>query len=515
MLWKDLSPEDAPLHPPSPSSAHILIIGGGVIGLTAAWALLDKGYKVTIVSKEWASQTTKQRLTSQIAGALWEYPPAVCGHHTDAISLTNSKRWCMVSYHIWSAIASNPALSENAGVRMKPADFFFTHNIAQDVDVQAKVREMRRAGVCGLVHDPGLMRRNGINPAYGIVDAFEVLSPAIDTDTCMSWLTSLVQKKGAVLQTHIISGDLFTKEPELRARFSADAIVNATGLGASTLAYDTTCYPIRGALLRLLNDGSGFPKIDTALVVPAGSDRNPDSTLPSSNEIIFLVPRNDNILVLGGITEPHKWELELSLESPVIQRMRARCESFLPMLKNARLDPEYPLAQGLRPFREKNVRVERELRRHSNGDMPSRIVHSYGHGGAGWSLAYGCAGDVLSLVEDALQDLPPIPMDHVFLEEILERGKLKVRSIPIRRDDEILVLRGSQKGREGKVTSVYRLKWAIHVERIVREKSNGQSVPIPLAPSNVVITKLKLDKDREQILERIGKGREAVKSKSA
>ncbi|KAJ0427090.1 translation protein SH3-like domain-containing protein [Aspergillus carlsbadensis] len=95
------------------------------------------------------------------------------------------------------------------------------------------------------------------------------------------------------------------------------------------------------------------------------------------------------------------------------------------------------------------------------------------------------------------------------------QAKYNVRSIPIRRDDEILVLRGSQKGREGKVTSVYRLKWAIHVERIVREKSNGQSVPIPLAPSNVVITKLKIDKDREQILERIGKGREAVKSKSA
>ncbi|KAL2822772.1 translation protein SH3-like domain-containing protein [Aspergillus cavernicola] len=93
--------------------------------------------------------------------------------------------------------------------------------------------------------------------------------------------------------------------------------------------------------------------------------------------------------------------------------------------------------------------------------------------------------------------------------------KYNVRSIPIRRDDEILVLRGSQKGREGKVTSVYRLKWAIHVERIAREKSNGQSVPIPLAPSNVVITKLKLDKDREQILERSGKGREAVKSKSS
>ncbi|PWY92393.1 ribosomal protein L24 [Aspergillus heteromorphus CBS 117.55] len=95
------------------------------------------------------------------------------------------------------------------------------------------------------------------------------------------------------------------------------------------------------------------------------------------------------------------------------------------------------------------------------------------------------------------------------------RQKYNVRSIPIRKDDEVTVVRGSQKGREGKVTSVYRLKWAIHVERISRDKSNGQSVPLPLAPSNVVITKLHLDKDREQILERIAKGREAVAAKSA
>ena len=62
--------------------------------------------------------------------------------------------------------------------------------------------------------------------------------------------------------------------------------------------------------------------------------------------------------------------------------------------------------------------------------------------------------------------------------------------------------------REGKVTSVYRLKYIIHIERVAREKSNGQSVPIGVHPSSVVVTKLKLDKDRENILERIGKGRE-------
>lgn len=46
---------------------------------------------------------------------------------------------------------------------------------------------------------------------------------------------------------------------------------------------------------------------------------------------------------------------------------------------------------------------------------------------------------------------------------------------------------------------------------VVREKSNGQSVPIPIAPSKVVITKLKLDKDRESILERKSAGREEKK----
>lgn len=48
----------------------------------------------------------------------------------------------------------------------------------------------------------------------------------------------------------------------------------------------------------------------------------------------------------------------------------------------------------------------------------------------------------------------------------------------------------------------------IHVERVTRDKASGQSVPLGIHPSKVVITKLKLDKDRENILERIKVGRE-------
>jgi large subunit ribosomal protein L26e len=74
-----------------------------------------------------------------------------------------------------------------------------------------------------------------------------------------------------------------------------------------------------------------------------------------------------------------------------------------------------------------------------------------------------------------------------------------------------MITRGTNKGREGKVTSVYRLKYVIHIERVSREKSNGSSTPLGIAPSKVVITKLKLDKDRETILERINSGRKASK----
>merc|ERR1712039_644180 len=82
------------------------------------------------------------------------------------------------------------------------------------------------------------------------------------------------------------------------------------------------------------------------------------------------------------------------------------------------------------------------------------------------------------------------------------RTKYGVRSVPIRRDDEAMIVRGHYHDREGKVTCVYRKKWRIHVERVTRDKANGQTVNVGIHPSKVMITKLKLDKDRKRILDR-------------
>jgi len=82
------------------------------------------------------------------------------------------------------------------------------------------------------------------------------------------------------------------------------------------------------------------------------------------------------------------------------------------------------------------------------------------------------------------------------------RGKHSTRSLPIRKDDEVRIVRGTYKGREGKVTQVYRKKWVIHIDRVQRDKSNGATASIGVHPSNVVITTIKLDKDRRAILDR-------------
>ncbi|RWS30330.1 60S ribosomal protein L26-like protein [Leptotrombidium deliense] len=95
------------------------------------------------------------------------------------------------------------------------------------------------------------------------------------------------------------------------------------------------------------------------------------------------------------------------------------------------------------------------------------------------------------------------------------RQKYGVRSMPVRKDDEVQVVRGHYKGQQvGKIVQSYRKKYVIHIERVQREKANGASVYVGIHPSNVVIVKLKMDKDRKRILERRAKGKQLAEGKA-
>ncbi|KAL4870296.1 hypothetical protein BDV12DRAFT_166094 [Aspergillus spectabilis] len=408
-LSEGLSASPNPLRPPAPNAPHILIIGGGVTGLVTAWTLLDRGYRVTIISKEWATYGPAQRLTSQISGALWELPPAQCGgvHAVDQTlhegDLKTVQDWALESFRIYQNLAGHPDLALASGVRMRMCTLFHAYHVADDETTFRKMKLAEQISPEGFHWGTDLAAKYGANVEAhgGLKDAYEHLAPVIDTDVAIAFLMRLVRSKGAAFYIDTIVGDLFDQETYLRRMYRADVVVNATGLARET-ASDSSVYPLRGAVLRVINDGSSFPQIKSSLIVTA--EKKADGTY---EDIAFIVPRNDNILVLGSIEQAHQYTCDLTVESPEIKEMRKRCEDLLPVLKNAKLDPTYPLAQGLRPYRNSRIRLERESRTMKNGEQ-SRIVHCYGHGGAGWSLAFGSSRTCSEIVEETLRSVKHI-----------------------------------------------------------------------------------------------------------
>ena len=73
-------------------------------------------------------------------------------------------------------------------------------------------------------------------------------------------------------------------------------------------------------------------------------------------------------------------------------------------------------------------------------------------------------------------------------------------------------MRGFYKGKSGKVQTVYRRRRCVYVEKLVKEKVNGQQAQIPFDSSNLKVTALRLDADRKSMLARKQRKTDAKKS---
>jgi D-amino-acid oxidase len=356
---------------------RVLVIGAGVSGLTSALCLRQKGFAVTVLADRFAP-----KVTSVVAGALWEWPPAVCGLHNDQPSLSRCKAWSETSYGIFGRLALDPT----TGVYLRPVTFYFQRPVEEDRRQRDKMNEL--AGkVRGFRHDSNLIRENGVNPALDLRDAYRHAAPMIDTDIYMRWLLGQARQAGCQIVERQVTGDLREQALELLAEHGADAIVHCSGLGAKELT-ERCVYPVRGALVRVRNDGKAMPRITEAHCI----SHSPSDDGPG---FLFIVPRGDDMLVLGGLAEVDEWNLDVGLHNhDAIRKMHQRCLEFFPSLRTAEIDAAEPVRVGLRPFRRGGVRVEAE--------PGTRIVHNYGHGGSGVTLSWGCALEVAERVEKML-----------------------------------------------------------------------------------------------------------------
>jgi D-amino-acid oxidase len=285
-----------PIIRPRSDRDRVLVVGAGVSGLTSALSLARAGIEVEVVAEKFQSD-----LVSVVAGALGEWPPAVCGYHRDQTSLARSKEWAMQSYEIFSDLARDPA----TGVYMRRANFYFTK--PQTARELHKMHELAPK-VRGFVRDPGLAEANGVTPETGIVDAYAFVAPMIDTDVYMGWLRRQVEAAGVTITAGRVHGRLADNEARLCEEFGTSAIVNCTGLGAAEM-HGAQMYPLRGALVRVINDASRMPKVTEAHCVshPEGS---------TEQDMVFIVPRGENMLLLGGLTEEGRVEPRRRVAQP-------------------------------------------------------------------------------------------------------------------------------------------------------------------------------------------------------
>jgi D-amino-acid oxidase len=196
----------------------------------------------------------------------------------------------------------------------------------------------------------------------GYQHGFLVEVPIIETQVYLPYLMARFQHLGGQIeQRHVSSLAQLSEETPL--------IINCAGLGAGAIAHDPQVYPIRGQIVRVAAVGLARAYITEA---------NPEAPA-------YIIPRQ-NDCILGGTAQPHDWNLDA--DEPTAQRILTQCRQLAPALRQATVLEHLV---GLRPGRTE-VRLESEWL-----SPQCAVVHNYGHGGAGFTLSWGCAQEVVEL----------------------------------------------------------------------------------------------------------------------
>jgi D-amino-acid oxidase len=298
----------------------VVVVGAGVVGLTCAVRLAERGHQVDVLARDLPLETT-----SAVAAALW-YPYA-------ARPRDRVLAWAETSYGVLSDLAADP----RSGVRMLAGT------------------EVLGADEPDPWWAPAVPDLTRTAPPAGWPDAWSFTAPVVDMGLYLPWLRSRLEELGGSV-TRLALGAL--PDP-------TDAVVvNCSALGSRRLAGDADVHPARGQVM---------------LVEGVDLDRWwLDEGGPT-----YVVPRLDRVVV-GGTFEDGDWSRSPSTDTAAAVWRRA--VALVPALGAGTVVAH---RVGLRPARSR-VRLETE----------DGVVHCYGHGGAGVTLSWGCADEVVRLVEE-------------------------------------------------------------------------------------------------------------------
>lgn len=209
---------------------------------------------------------------------------------------------------------------------------------------------------------------DGASHGVACREAYRVVLPVIDVPVFLPRLRDEVGERGA--RFHL-------RELESPAELfpGHDLVVNCSGVGARDLVGDPEVYPIRGQVVRVSR--------------PEGL-RDSTRLYSADDRFTLVLPRRDDV-VLGGTAGEEDWD-RTSREEDTDAIFR-RCSELVPRIAEAEI---LGTAVGLRPGR-------REVRLETEWLAPDRpVIHNYGHGGGGYTVAWGCATEVAAAAAAAV-----------------------------------------------------------------------------------------------------------------
>lgn len=324
---------------------EIVIVGCGVIGLTCAVLLQENGFSVKIIADKKPQDTTSNK-----AAAVW-FPFGV-DHKNDARIID----WCRQTYHKLEALE-------------KVVDSCISFvKFAQVFETKKEFDENIEAGNLSWTTIP----RGFLHPLNNLPEyyeySYEVEVPLMNTKGYLAFLEGKLEHEIEIIDGLGHLSELYERHPR---------IINCTGIGAAKLVRDEKVYPTRGQVV--------------VIKKPAGMNRSyvHIKEMPGQNPELTYVISRDEDCIIGGTAEKDNWGEDSNLDTT--HDILKRCKKLQPLLNDLNEEDIIQVKVGLRPSRQK---VKLAYESVSNG---GGVIHNYGHGGAGFTMAWGCAKEVVKL----------------------------------------------------------------------------------------------------------------------
>ncbi|MEO8412317.1 MAG: FAD-dependent oxidoreductase [Ginsengibacter sp.] len=257
--------------------------------------------------------------------------------------IRNDKRgihWCKHSYDVYNNLSKNAF----TGVSMQ--------KLLKVVRKGVEEQEMKWFSFMP-VGSYRILEQHELSDSYKT--GYDVKVPLIETQIFLPWLMNELGKMNVPIEKRTVKS--FDEIND------ADVIINCSALGAQHLCNDKELIPVRGQV------GLLAPKNNYSIFL--------DNELP-----LYIVYRKDAIIV-GGTYE--EGVTDAVTEPATIKRLLENAYHVFPGLRKQKVKGSWA---GIRPYRPL-VRVEKE----------GKIIHNYGHGGSGFTVAWGCAEEVALLID--------------------------------------------------------------------------------------------------------------------